>query len=279
MTKIFLDGSDLGEIDALLERMGSYDGQTTNPSNFVQALKNNDGTQVTFSKDELLLQYKNRVVEISNKLPNGSISIEVYADANTGAQKMIDQARVMNAWISNAHIKLPITTQGLKAAETLVKEGVRVNMTLCFSQEQAAAVYAATKGAKPGDVYISPFIGRINDKGKNGIDLVKNILKMYKGGDGHVMVLAASIRNGEQLSEAVSVGSDITTSYLKAIEEWLDAGKPTKDPDTFDHSDLLPITYKDFDLELPYENFDISHEMTDDGLKRFAGDWNEIISK
>src|SRR3989344_4842731 len=102
------------------------------------------------------------------------------------------QGKEMFSWIPNAHVKYPTTKAGLEAAHRSIQEGMRVNMTLVFTQEQAAAVYAATKGAKRGDVFVSPFIGRLDDRGENGMDLIKNIIKMYRGGDGHVLILGAS---------------------------------------------------------------------------------------
>src|SRR3989339_217562 len=77
-----------------------------------------------------------------------------------------------NTWIPNAHIKFPITASGLEAAHILTSEGMRVNMTLCFSQQQAAAVYVATRGVKKGDVFLSPFIGRLDDQGENGMNMI-----------------------------------------------------------------------------------------------------------
>ncbi len=275
MSMIFLDGSDLKEMQILKQKMGTYDGQTTNPSNFVKALKNEQGGLLQkFSKDVLLQKYKKRVQEISAMLPTGSVSVEVYAVKDTSTQDILDQAREMNTWIPNAHIKLPIIAQGLEAAEILVKEGIRVNMTLCFTQEQAAAVYAATKGAKRGDVYISPFIGRINDQKRNGVDLVKNIADMYKQGDGHVMVLAASIRNGEQLAEAIGAGADITTSYFTAVQEWVDNNKKSI---TINHDDLQSIAPSQISLDKTWQSYDISSKMTDDGLLKFANDWNALL--
>lgn len=93
-------------------------------------------------------------------------------------------------------------------------------MTLCFSQEQAAAVYAATHGAKKGQVFVSPFIGRVDDRGENGMDLIKNILKMYEKGDRHVEVLTASLRNLNHLLYSIKVGSDIVTSPFKILKGW-----------------------------------------------------------
>ena len=277
-TKIFLDGSDLSEMDHIMHTLGFLDGQTTNPSNFVKTLKHeHEKKSLHFEKETLSALYKKRVQKISEKIPNGSVSIEVYADAHTTAEAMIAQAKEMHTWIPNAHIKLPITTAGLATAEALIAEGIRVNMTLCFSQEQAAAVYAATKGAARGDVFISPFIGRMNDTGKNGMDLIKNILKMYRSGDGHVEVLAASIRTGEQLAEAIAIGSDITTSYKKAIDEWKDRGMPVLRPVEFHHTAFEPIAYQHLSLDKPWQEYHIDHDMTDDGLRRFADDWNTLL--
>ena len=88
----------------------------------------------------------------------------------------------MFGWIPNAHVKFPTSAEGLKAAEKAIGLGLRVNMTLCFSQAQAAAVYAATRGARKGQVFVSPFIGRLDDRGENGMDLIANILRMYAKG-------------------------------------------------------------------------------------------------
>jgi len=99
-------------------------------------------------------------------------------------------------------------------------------MTLVFSQEQAAAVYAATIGAKRGQVYLSPFIGRLDDRGEQGMDLIANIIKMYGAGDGHVEVLTASVRSLEHFTRAIELGSDIITSPFKVLKEWADARMP-----------------------------------------------------
>ncbi len=278
-TLIYLDGSNLSETAQMMKELGFVDGQTTNPSNFVSAVKAERNQEtIQFTQEELIATYKARVQELSKALPNGSISVEVYSDQDTSAQEMIAQGTEMYSWIPNAHIKLPITPAGLEAAEHFVSHGMRVNMTLCFTQEQAAAVFAATKGAKRGDVYISPFIGRVNDAGRNGMDIVSNMLRMYKQADDHVMVLAASIRTADQLAEAVAVGADITTSYLKAILDWGSQGLAVKDSASYTHPDLTPIPYEELDLTKDWRSYDISHPMTDDGLKRFAADWNALIS-
>jgi transaldolase len=195
-TKIFLDSGDPKETAEVLSTLGFLDGQTTNPS---LVAKNPETVGRKFSQTEIYDFYKGVVQDISKLIPEGSVSIEVYSDSTTKSEDMIKQAHEFNQWIFNAHIKFPTTQEGLKAAETCVKEGIRVNMTLVFSQQQAAAVYAATKGAKKGDVFLSPFVGRLDDRGENGMDLIKNILEMYNQGDGHVEVLSASVRSQQAI--------------------------------------------------------------------------------
>src|SRR3989344_5384486 len=149
-SKIFIDGGDPKETEEIKNLLGFLDGQTTNPTlvskNPEAAKKLEKGEK--FLKQELLEFYKEIVQKVSSLIPDGSISIEVYADKETKAEEMLNQGKEMFTWIPNAHIKFPTIKEGLIAAERAVKEGMRINMTLCFSQEQAAAVYAATKGAK-----------------------------------------------------------------------------------------------------------------------------------
>src|ERR1051326_1942800 len=152
-TKIFLDSGDPEETKSALSSLGFLDGQTTNPSLIA---KSPEAAGKKFSEVEVLDFYKSVVEKVSSQIPQGSVSIEVYADAATAADQMLMQAKEFYKWIPNAHIKFPTTTEGLKAAESAVKEGMRVNMTLVFSQNQAAAVYAATKAGKRGGVYLSP---------------------------------------------------------------------------------------------------------------------------
>ena len=201
-TKIFLDGGIPQETKDTINLLGFLDGQTTNPTLVTKHPKflaySQKGEKI--SQQQAWEIYREIVLEISPLIPEGSVSIEVYADSETKASEMISKGRELYKWIPNAHIKLPATSQGLEAAEVLCKEGIRINITLCFSQEQATAVYAATSGAKKGDVFISPFIGRLDDIGENGMDLIKNIIRVYSQGDGHVEVLVASVRNMDYYS-------------------------------------------------------------------------------
>lgn len=277
-TRIFLDGGDPEETKQLIEVLGFLDGQTTNPS---LVSKNPDVQKriadgQKFSAEEIMDFYKDMVSKISKVIPNGSVSIEVYADENTTSDEMLDQAKKMNEWISNAHIKFPITNAGLAAAEECIKLGINVNMTLVFSQEQAAAVYTATRGAIKGQVFVSPFVGRLDDRGENGMDLIANILKMYESGDGHVEVLTASVRNMDHLKAALSLGSDIITGPFQLIKQWKESGMEV--PSEYTHpSDLKAIESLELDLSKNWREFDIKHELTDKGIEKFASDWNALI--
>ncbi|MBI4137460.1 transaldolase [Candidatus Roizmanbacteria bacterium] len=296
-TKIFLDSGDPDETKKVLDILGFLDGQTTNPSLIAKKLNQEAGSmnqEIKLTEEELLSEYKKIVQEVSSLIPQGSVSIEVYSDEQTTAEQMLKQGKDMFSWIPNAHIKFPTTHEGLKAAEQAVSEGMRVNMTLVFTQEQAAAVYAATKTAGqeslPGfkNVFVSPFIGRLDDKGINGMDLIKNITQMYKNGDGHVMNLSASIRNLEHFLGSIANGADIITCPYGILEEWAHREKPVPastyasqggpDPSfVYAVKDLKPIPYKELDLSKPWTSFDISHELTDAGLKRFADDWKALL--
>ncbi|KKQ56053.1 MAG: Transaldolase [Parcubacteria group bacterium GW2011_GWA2_38_13] len=279
-TKIFLDSGDPNETKEILATLGFLDGQTTNPSLIA---KNPEAQKrlaegKKFTLDEIYGFYKGVVQEISNLIPNGSVSIEVYADKDTKAEEMLKQGKEMFVWIPNAHIKFPITSEGLRAAKIAVKDGLRVNMTLCFSQEQAAAVYAATRGAKKGQVFISPFIGRLDDKGLRGVDLVKNIIEMYKKGDGHVEVLAASARSIDHLYYSISMGADIITAPLKILSEWHKKKMIVPKDYEFYSRELQPIFYKDIALDKPWHEFNIQDDLTDAGIEKFAADWNLLIN-
>ncbi len=274
-TKIFLDSGDPSETQDALSLLGFLDGQTTNPSLIA---KNPETAGRKFSKNELLDFYKGVVKEVSSLIPQGSVSIEVYANAKTSAEEMLEQGRQFYTWIPNAHIKYPTTAEGLKAAEISVKSGTRVNMTLVFSQQQAAAVYRATLGASRGQVYLSPFIGRLDDKRENGMDLIENIIKMYGYGDGHVEVLTASVRSVYHFTRATELGSDIITSPLKIIKGWAEAGMPVvSDGLQVTSNELKQIPYQELSLNKPWQEYNIRHELTDKGLEKFAADWNNLI--
>jgi transaldolase len=281
-SQIFLDGGDPSETKETIRILGFLDGQTTNPT---LISKNPDAQKriaqgKKFSREEVLDFYRDVVLEISSLLPQGSVSVEVYADASTKSDEMLREGQKMFSWIpTNAHIKFPTVTEGLKAAGQALTRGLRVNMTLCFTQEQAAAVYAATKGANKGDVFVSPFIGRLDDQGENGMDLISNIIGMYREGDGHVEVLTASVRNIDHFLYALKLGSDIITAPFSILKEWSDRGLPIPgDEYTYESGGLKPIPAKDIALTGKWTDYDIRHGLTDKGLERFASDWNSLIA-
>jgi transaldolase len=190
----------------------------------------------------------------------------------------------MFSWIPNGYVKYPCTHEGLRAAQMSVREGIRVNMTLCFSQEQAAAVYAATKGSKD-PAYVSPFLGRLDDRGENGMDLVRNIKKMYEAGDGHVRVLAASVRTLKHLLGAFALQAELATAPSKVWEEWAATSFPLPEKDFVYKgvdklgNQLRPIPYKSVDLNLPRETFDIRHELTTKGIQQFVSDYKSTLKQ
>ena len=172
-----------------------------------------------FTREQQNDEYRKIVRQISPLVGSAGVSIEVFADFNTKAEQMLVQGEEMFGWIPNASIKYPCLPGGLRAAQMSVQRGIRVNMTLCFSQDQAAAVYAATKGTKE-PVYVSPFVGRLDDRGEDGMGLVANIKKMYAAGDGHVHVLAASFRKVDHLFQSFALQAELTTSPAKILEQW-----------------------------------------------------------
>lgn len=279
-TRIFLDGGDVEETRQAIKTLGFLDGQTTNPTLISKNPEARERLErgEKFRHEELLDFYRHVVGQISQLIPQGSISVEVFSDPSTTSETMLAQGREMYSWIPNAHIKFPTATEGLKAASQAVREGMRVNMTLCFSQEQAAAVYAATRGAKRGDVFVSPFIGRLDDRGENGMDVIAHIIEMYKEGDGHVEVLTASVRKIEHIYCAIKLGSDIITSPFKVLKEWAekDLQMPTEGY-TYQPEGLRPIPYRNIDLSRDWRDYDISHDLTDKGMQRFSDDWNALL--
>jgi transaldolase len=280
-TKIFLDSGDPSETREAIALLGFLDGQTTNPSLIAKSpgAKERVASGEKFTKEEILSFYKETVTEIRSIMPTGSISVEVYADKGTPSETMVEQGKLMHGWISEAHIKLPTTAEGLKAARQLVDEGYPVNMTLVFSQAQAAAVYSATTGAKKGQVFLSPFLGRVDDAGYDDLDLVKNIRKMYDSGDGHVEMLVASIRDIEHFLCSLDLGVDIMTVPFNVLKEWSEKGVYVPDSQFFcvHKDDLAPIEYEDLDFLAPVKSFNIQHDLTDKGLQRFSDDWNTLL--
>jgi transaldolase len=279
-TKILLDGGDAQETQRIKKQLGFLDGQTTNPSLIAKSpeVKKLVASEHGLLVPEQMAEYRKIVEAISPLVGEAGVSIEVFADENTSAEEMLDQAREMFAWVPNAFIKYPCTQQGLRAAEQSVRSDIRVNMTLCFSQAQAAAVYAATKGARV-PVYVSPFVGRLDDIGENGVDLVANVKRMYAAGDGHVAVLAASIRNLEQMLYCLSLQTELMTVPAKVLDDWARDRFPLPD-DNFKYiATGKPILYQELALDQPWQSFDIQHELTRKGIEKFVADYRATLSQ
>jgi transaldolase len=279
-TKILVDGGDPDETRHVKELLGFVDGQTTNPSLIAKNphIKELIASGHKLSSSEEMDEYKQIVQIISPLVGDGGVSIEVFSDEKTTALEMLDQGREMFSWIPNAYIKYPCTAEGLRAAQMSVRQDMRVNITLCFSQQQAAAVYAATKGTKD-PVYVSPFVGRLDDIGQDGMDVVKNIKRMLLKGDGHVLVLAASIRSLEHLLYCFVLDSELATVPAKILELWASKNFPMPDKQFQYKTSGKPIPYEELDLEQPWEKFDIRHDLTRKGIEKFAADYRATLSR
>jgi transaldolase len=279
-SKILVDGGDPQQTERIQQLIGFVDGQTTNPS----LIAKNPGvlrlveSGHRFTEQEEAAEYRKIVQAISPLVGDAGVSIEVFSDLNTTADEMLNQGRQMNSWIPNAYIKYPCIAEGLKAAQRSVAEGIRVNITLCFSQQQAAAVYAATKASR-APVYVSPFVGRLDDIGQNGVDLVRNIKRMFDQSDHHVLVLAASIRNVQQLLYVFHVQSELITVPSRILEQWAKEGMPLPGDDFAYKPVGTEIPYEELNLEQPWERFNIEHELTRKGIQKFVSDYKSTLRK
>jgi transaldolase len=283
-TRILVDGGDPDETLRLKSLIGFIDGQTTNPSLIAKnpEVQQRIATGHKFSLEEQREEYKTIVQKISPLVGDAGVSIEVFADLNTTGKEMLAQGEDMFSWIPNAYIKYPCTREGLKAVQMSVELGIRVNITLCFSQEQAAGVYAATRASK-APAYVSPFIGRLDDRGENGLDLIRNIQKMYEAGDGHVYILAASIRAVDQLLACFALGVELVTVPGKVLEAWAAMNFPMPDRNfvykgaEIAGKTLKPIPYRNLDLNKPWSAFDLSHDLTKKGVEKFSADFESTL--
>jgi transaldolase len=182
--KFFIDTGDVGEIREA-HAMGLVDGVTTNPSLIAKSGR----------------KYRDVVVEIC-ELINGPISAEVLT---TTYDEMMVEAREWHKVHKNIVVKLPLTPDGLKGVKTCAQEGIRTNVTLCFSPNQALLA------AKAGASYISPFIGRLDDISETGMELIEKIVTIYNNYNYETEVLVASVRNPTHVVDAAMIGADICT--------------------------------------------------------------------
>jgi len=190
--KFFIDTANLDEIKKGLE-MGMVDGVTTNPS--LIAKENCDFTS--------------RIKEICQLVP-GPVSAEVVA---TDAQGMVKEAEELSKIAENVVIKIPMTTEGLKATKSLSSKGIKTNVTLVFSPLQALLA------AKAGATFVSPFVGRLDDISSTGMDLIMEIIQIYDNYAFDTEIIVASIRNPIHVLESAKMGADIATIPFKVIAQ------------------------------------------------------------
>ena len=190
--KFFVDTADVAAI-AELNDLGMVDGVTTNPS--------------------LILKSGRDILEVTKEIcdiVSGPVSAEVVA---LKADEMIAEGRRLAEIAPNITVKLPLTWDGLKACKVLTGEGRMVNVTLCFSANQALIA------AKAGATFISPFIGRLDDINLDGMDLIRDIREIYDNYDFETQILAASIRSVNHVSEAALAGADVMTAPPEVIRK------------------------------------------------------------
>jgi len=212
--RIFLDTANIDQIKKAA-RLGIISGITTNP---------------TLVSKEKTADYETVVKEICSIIP-GPVSVEVLTG---GVEAMIKQAKQMAKWAPNVVIKIPATSEGLEVTTALAKEGIKVNFTLCFSVNQALL------GALAGAAYVSPFVGRLDDAGHNGMELVKDIVDVFAHYKFSTEVIAASIRHPEHCVAAAKAGAHIATVPYSVLMQM------------------------------------IQHPLTDVGVARFLSDWQAI---
>jgi len=210
--KFFIDTANLNEIREA-NAMGILDGVTTNPTLIAKEGK----------------PFKDQILEICNVV-NGPVNVEVVA---TDAAGMCNEAHEFVTWHKNVVVKLPTTREGLKAGKCLTDDGIRTNFTLCFSANQALLV------GKIGATYISPFVGRLDDISHVGMDLVRDILTIYRNYGMQTQVLAASLRHPLHVLDAAKAGAHVGTIPFKVLE----------------------LLFK--------------HPLTDRGLEQFLKDWEK----
>ena len=215
---------------------------------------------------------------------NAGVSIEVFADFDTTAEDMLAQGREMFSWIPNAYTKNPCTKEGLRAAQASVHQDIRVNHDAVLFARAGRCRLRRDEGLKTASLRFS-FLGRLDDRGQNGVDLVRNIKKMYELGDAHVLVLAASIRSLNHLLGAFALQSDLATAPAKVWEEWASKSFPLPGQDfVYEGLDkngarLQNIPYKPIDLNRDWESFDIHHDLTDKGIRQFVADYENTLKK
>jgi transaldolase len=204
--KFFIDTANMSEIREA-NAMGILDGVTTNPSLIAKEGK----------------PFKETILEICG-IVDGPVSVEVVA---LEAKGMVREAEEFATWHKHVVVKLPTTKEGLKACKTLTGQGIRTNLTLCFSPNQALMV------AKAGATYVSPFVGRLDDISHVGMGLVRQIVQIYNNYGYKTQVLAASLRHPLHVVEAAMAGAHVATIPFKVLDQMIKHPLTDKGLDAF----------------------------------------------
>jgi transaldolase len=211
--QFFIDSADVGEIKKALA-LGLCDGVTTNPSLVAKTGR----------------PFGDVLKEIVALVP-GPISAEVTA---TDAEGMLREARHYARFGSQVVVKIPLVVEGLRAVKVLSDEGVKTNVTLCFSAVQALLA------AKAGATYVSPFVGRLDDISQDGMQLIADILQIFRGYRFDTKVLVASVRHPVHVLQAAKLGADVATIPFSVVDQLA------------------------------------KHPLTEAGLKKFLADWEKV---
>lgn len=307
VTKFLLDSGDPNEYkkaQKLAREKGSEIwGATTNPTLIAKKLTGTSAplsVNKKISKEEAFELQKKIVLEIINIVP-GAVSAEVYADKKTTSGEMIKQGRIISKWHKRVVVKLPTTIEGFKARTVLRKEYISVNNTLVFSQQQVFAIclheLIIQKEFGPiSDLFppfISPFVGRLDDIEIDGMQLIEHSMKIKKEFNIAIWMLEASVRRLEHMKRGIDSETELITAPLMVYEDWFAQSSNSQEKlNTISYAkNYNQIEYWDYPKELlkidsidkfmsAIENkkLDITHNLTEKGVMRFADDWKAIIA-
>jgi transaldolase len=266
-TKIFLDSASIKDTIEAIKILGSLDGQTTNPTLFSKTLSHK------MTEAQLWDEYKQSLRVIRDTLKEGSLSAEVYMDTSTTVSQIVTQAQSLNSLGLDLHVKIPVCKVGICALDVLLSQGLKVNMTLGFDQNQAFSVAAISSNIYSNQVYFSCFVGRVFDNGCDGIANIANIMRMYQDINTPVQILACSFRTLDQFLACLALGVDIVTVNLDIIKQWQKHDFIVPSLSSFHFNEPKP---KYLDI-LHLNPSLVNHPSSMAGIVKFASDWNSAI--
>lgn len=212
--KLFIDTADINEIKEA-NAMGVLDGVTTNPSLVAKTGRD----------------FHTVVKDILAEIPDRPVSLETIS---LDAKGMIEEGKKLAGYGKNVVVKIPATVEGLKACKWFSDNHIKTNVTLCFSANQAMLI------AKAGATYVSPFVGRLDDISENGMELIANIVQIYRNYNFKTEILVASVRNPVHVLQSTLIGANVATIPFAVIKQLM------------------------------------NHPLTDSGLEKFLKDWEKV---